>query len=180
VASFSDADIHSIVQAADLPDEGAAEEMARVLRARRDLIAKHWFGKVGPLDQFQVSMKSGLPEVTFSDWLHKGSWSENENVSYSWNLRHTLEDAAGQTKPGSNVIRPFENSVVWNAWLARTKKKKTKRYLQIRITPMKAEKWELPAHKPELRQVALAPATEAWFWLDDSDKLHWVGVARKP
>ena len=53
VASFTDEQIAATVEAGDLPEEGASEEMVRVLIGRRDLIAQRWFSKVGSLDRFK-------------------------------------------------------------------------------------------------------------------------------
>jgi hypothetical protein len=54
VASFSDAQIAAAVDAAKYEDPRAREYLVRSLIARRDKIAKHWFGRVAPLDFFRV------------------------------------------------------------------------------------------------------------------------------
>lgn len=54
VASFSDAQIEAAVDAARYDDPRAREFLVRNLITRRDKIAKHWFGRVAPLDFFWV------------------------------------------------------------------------------------------------------------------------------
>jgi len=54
VASFSDAQIAAAVDAAHYDDPRAREYLVRNLIQRRDKIARHWFGRVAPLDFFAV------------------------------------------------------------------------------------------------------------------------------
>ena len=54
VASFSDAQIEAAVDAARYDDPRARDFLVRNLIVRRDKIARHWFGRVAPLDYFCV------------------------------------------------------------------------------------------------------------------------------
>ena len=54
VASFSDAQIVAAVEAAHYEDPRARDFLVRNLIVRRDKIARHWFGRVAPLDFFSV------------------------------------------------------------------------------------------------------------------------------
>ena len=54
VASFSDAQIAAAVEAAHYQDPRARDYLVRNLIVRRDKIARHWFGRVAPLDFFSV------------------------------------------------------------------------------------------------------------------------------
>jgi hypothetical protein len=54
VASFSDAQIAAAVEAAHYEDPRASDYLVRNLIVRRDKIARHWFGRVAPLDFFSV------------------------------------------------------------------------------------------------------------------------------
>ena len=54
VASFSDAQIAAAVDAAHYQDPRARDYLVRNLIVRRDKIARHWFGRVAPLDFFSV------------------------------------------------------------------------------------------------------------------------------
>ena len=55
VASFSDAQIGAAVDAARFEDPRAREFLVRNLIQRRDKIARYWFGRVAPLDFFEVA-----------------------------------------------------------------------------------------------------------------------------
>jgi hypothetical protein len=54
VASFSDAQIAAAVEAAHYEEPRARDYLVRNLIVRRDKIARHWFGRVAPLDFFSV------------------------------------------------------------------------------------------------------------------------------
>jgi hypothetical protein len=54
VASFSDAQIAAAVEAAHYEDPRARAYLVQNLILRRDKIARHWFGRVAPLDFFTV------------------------------------------------------------------------------------------------------------------------------
>jgi len=54
VASFSDAQIEAAVGAARYEDPRATAYVVQNLIVRRDKIARYWFGRVAPLDYFQV------------------------------------------------------------------------------------------------------------------------------
>jgi hypothetical protein len=54
VASFSDGQIAAAVDAAGYEDPRARDYLIRNLIQRRDKIARHWFGRVAPLDFFAV------------------------------------------------------------------------------------------------------------------------------
>jgi len=54
VGSFSDAQIAAAVDAARYEDPRTRAWLVQCLIARRDAIARHWFGKVAPLDFFEV------------------------------------------------------------------------------------------------------------------------------
>ncbi len=58
VASFSDAQIAAAVDAAHYTDPRARDFLVRALVARRDKVARHWFGRVAPLDFFVVERDS--------------------------------------------------------------------------------------------------------------------------
>ena len=54
VSSFSDAQIAAAVEAAHYEDPRARDYLVQNLIVRRDKIARHWFGRVAPLDFFSV------------------------------------------------------------------------------------------------------------------------------
>ncbi|MFN0149867.1 MAG: hypothetical protein ACKVU1_04030 [bacterium] len=54
VASFSDAQIAAVVDGVEYEDPRANEFLVRALIERRDKVARHWFGRIAPLDFFHV------------------------------------------------------------------------------------------------------------------------------
>lgn len=54
VASFSDEQIAAAIAAAGYEDPRAAPVLLRILCARRDITARHWFARVAPVDYFHV------------------------------------------------------------------------------------------------------------------------------
>ena len=54
VASFTDAQIMAAIDAVGYEDPRAPEYLLRTLVERRDKVARYWFGRVAPLDFFQV------------------------------------------------------------------------------------------------------------------------------
>src|SRR6185295_16430959 len=54
VASFSDAQIAAAVDAAHYRDPRARDCLVQNLIVRRNKIARHWFGRIAPLDFFSI------------------------------------------------------------------------------------------------------------------------------
>ena len=54
VASFSDAQIRAAIDAVEFRDPRAPDALFRILKERRDAIARYWFGRIAPLDFFTL------------------------------------------------------------------------------------------------------------------------------
>jgi len=54
VMSFSDEDLRSIVETAQISNPEAEAHLVEVLQKRRDKIGRYWFDKVNPLDRFAI------------------------------------------------------------------------------------------------------------------------------
>ena len=164
VASFSDDQLKSAVEAAQFPEAGASEEMANRLGKRRDKIGSHWFSKTGGLDRFAISGE--VPTAYFIDWLYKGPWAPTDQVSYRWDMKTKFGGKSlrrsGETS--EKAIALFENADQWKRWSGEKEDPKS-RYLCLRITPVSGKK-------------KLAPWTEAYFYLADDGLLYWVGLRR--
>ena len=76
--SFSDADIRALVKAGQYSDPKDAETLAQTLIERRDIIARYWFSKCAPLDQFAFS--NG--RLTFKDLAVEAGFKKREEVLY--------------------------------------------------------------------------------------------------
>jgi hypothetical protein len=54
IARFDDELLRAIVETAAYTDPDATDYMVRALAVRRDRIAHYWFGRVNPLDEFEI------------------------------------------------------------------------------------------------------------------------------
>jgi hypothetical protein len=101
VGSFTDDQIRAAVEVGRLPSRWAADTLADILIARRDRVVDHWYGKVSPLEDFEVLVNSGdssgsAPglEIGFADLgITAGLW-EAGGVGYRWELEHRALDRA--------------------------------------------------------------------------------------
>ncbi len=100
VGSFSDEQIRAAVDAGRLPNRHVADTLASILMLRRDLVVKHWYGKVSPLENFEVEQEPTDPEaqqqaafgIQFDDLgIREGLWTPGE-VRYRWELEHDALD----------------------------------------------------------------------------------------
>jgi hypothetical protein len=67
VGSFSDDQIRAAVEAGRLPTRHAADTLASILMVRRDLVVEHWYGKVSPLENFEVDDYAPDPETRLEE-----------------------------------------------------------------------------------------------------------------
>ncbi|HLG18472.1 MAG TPA: hypothetical protein VI895_01485 [Bdellovibrionota bacterium] len=174
VASFSDEQIRTAVRAAELPEDGAEEEMVRILKSRRDTIAKYWFSKVGALDRFVI--EGDVPTVRFVDWNQAGLWRPTQAVSYRWHLRGRKIYRSGTTlKPRIELFATKEAFETWQKQI----RKSADRYLRLNITPMIEDPVSLPYEKVATTARAAGHSTEASIFLHDDGRFYWVGTDRK-
>ena len=78
VMSFSDAQIDAAVAAGRYCDPADAAYVADVLRKRRDLIGRHWFGRVNPLDRFLAD----ADRLSFVDLAVATGLAAGQDASY--------------------------------------------------------------------------------------------------
>ena len=101
VASFSNEQIRAAVDAGRLPTRHASDTLASILMVRRDLVVEHWYGKVTPLESFEVEQESVTPpahrepgtfDLRFDDLgIREGVWTAGE-VQYRWEFEHKALD----------------------------------------------------------------------------------------
>lgn len=101
VGSFSDEQIRAAVDAGRLSTRPAADTLATILMVRRDLVVKHWYGKVSPLENFEMEQSTADPAVhqaevgfgvRFDDLgVREGLWT-SEEVQYRWEFEHAALD----------------------------------------------------------------------------------------
>lgn len=90
--TFSDEDVRALVSAAQYSRKEDADRLTQTLIERRDLIGRHWFSQVNPLDEFDVSggklvftdlsVKYGFEKA--SDALYQAEVYGGEGKKYAW------------------------------------------------------------------------------------------------
>ena len=88
VMSFSDEEIRAIVGTGLLSNPDAAEELARLIIERRDMIGRFWFARVNPLDRFELVGD----ELRFEDLAVSGGLESAAQTRYQYRLL----DASGE------------------------------------------------------------------------------------
>ena len=91
VMAFRDDDIRAMVERGRYSDPGATEELARLLAERRDLIGRYWFGRVNPLDRFEVegdqlrfvdlSVEGGLMPRETRQWRYAAVDADGDRIA---------------------------------------------------------------------------------------------------
>jgi len=88
VMSFTDAQIRSVITAAQYSDPQAAEYLFRTLIERRDIIGRYWFERITPLDQFVLKHTSeGKQVLYFSDLAVTSGLEAPNELIYRYELK---------------------------------------------------------------------------------------------
>ena len=96
VMSFSNEDIHAIVEQGQFSNPAVTDYITKVLIARRDLIGKAWFSRVAPLEDFVVA--DG--KLRFTDLGQKYGVLSASIYSYSW---FSFDNQSGRKSPVAGV-----------------------------------------------------------------------------
>jgi hypothetical protein len=80
VMSFSNADIHAIVEEGQFSNPAVTDYITQVLIARRDLIGKAWFSRVPPLEDFTLAEG----RLHYTDLGQKYGVIPAADYNYSW------------------------------------------------------------------------------------------------
>mgnify|MGYP003386726016 CR=1 FL=1 len=105
VTAFTDEDLRALISVGELSDPKAADWLLKCLTERRNKIGKEYFGKVLPLDQFEL--QGG--ELKWVDLGSKLGYQPESNVSLQWfqfdNDSEKKTPIAGQTgrSPGKSL-----------------------------------------------------------------------------
>ena len=78
VMAFTDQDIAAMVSRGRYSNPKAAAELTRLLAERRDMIGRHWFARINPLDRFSVD--EGV--LGFADLAVEGGLERAEDTAY--------------------------------------------------------------------------------------------------
>lgn len=88
VMSFTDAQITAAVEMGALSDPRAAAYLARTLAERRDKIGRHWYGKVNPIDNFELTGSGTDQTMTFEDLEASAGFEDVAETRYRYRLFH--------------------------------------------------------------------------------------------
>lgn len=99
VASFTPELIRAAVEEGRFTDPRAVEYLTKVLIERQRKTARYWFGKVNPLDRFEVARTEGGYRLCFDDLL----------------IRHRLENVVGQTHYSAAAFDYAGKLLPWRA-----------------------------------------------------------------
>lgn len=92
VTSFTDQDIDTIVHTGGLTDPRAEQYMAKVLKARRDRIGRHYFGLVNPLEEFTLTEHDGPALVLrFENLAVVRGYAPNKTPTYRYRVKRLVK-----------------------------------------------------------------------------------------
>jgi len=96
VMSFTDEDIAAMVSTGRYSNPEAAAELTRLLVERRDMIGRHWFARINPLDHFSVhdgalgftdlAVEAGLNSAAETRYRFRQLDEEGRSVGEKWVL----------------------------------------------------------------------------------------------
>ncbi len=93
VKSFTDDQIRSVVQEGFYSDSTSPGILADILIERRDIIARYWYARVNPLENFRFD--SQHYRLYFSDQALQDNIANPEKTIYQFSLRHNGESVEG-------------------------------------------------------------------------------------
>jgi len=96
VASFTDEDIAAFVSAGQLSNASAEAYLVKTLIERRDKIAAYWFGKMNPVDRFEITMGLDAAEFRFVDLAVEAGVANSNESSYLVDVRRKSEEDSQQ------------------------------------------------------------------------------------
>ena len=113
VMAFRDDEIRAMVERGRYSDPGAAAELTRLLVERRDMIGRYWFGRVNPLDRFEVeggrlrfvdlAVEGGLVPRASRQWRYAVVDAEGDQLAEPRQVAETAVPIGEEAQPGRFV-----------------------------------------------------------------------------
>ena len=97
VASFTDEDISALVSTGQLSNPNAEAYLIKTLIERRDKIVAYWFGKMNPVDRFEITMGLDAAEFRFVDLAVEAGVVNPDESSYLVDVRRDSEEDSQQS-----------------------------------------------------------------------------------
>ncbi len=102
VASFTDEDIKTVVGTGLLSNPEAEAYLIKTLIERRDKIVSYWFGRMNPVDRFEVIKNTDSLIFRFSDLAVEAGVASSDESSYMVNVTGSVDEESKEiilTKP---------------------------------------------------------------------------------
>ena len=111
VMFFSDEQLKAAVDQGQYSNPEAAGYLFRMLKERRDIIGRHWFTLMNPLDYFSIREKDGEHELFFVDLAVKSEFEQQADTRYTYRLctNEMGETIADGTVSGTAIPLPEIN-----------------------------------------------------------------------
>ena len=110
VMAFGDDEIRAMVERGRYSDPGAAAELTRLLVERRDMIGRYWFGRVNPLDRFEVeggrlrfvdlAVEGGLVPRASRQWRYAVVDADGDQLVEPRTAAETVVPIGEEAQPG--------------------------------------------------------------------------------
>ncbi len=123
IMSFTDEMLRAIVSEARYPEQGAAEHVLETLIKRRDKVGREWFGRMTPVDNFEVKGQS----LIFSDLAIDSGLTEINRRKYFYST--WIKDRAGKATSINKHSESRERAIN----ISQTSGDKKKPFMTVRI-----------------------------------------------
>ena len=104
VMSFTDEQLEAAVAEGQYSDPEAAAYLVKILRERRDKTGRYWFGRINPIDDFELLKSGNTCRLTFHDLSVDTGLEQAEGTRYRYCVLKGGKDIIPQTVVETPVI----------------------------------------------------------------------------
>lgn len=138
VMSFSDGQIRTAVEQGNYSDPEAAEYLIRTLIERRDIVGRHYFSQIPPIDGFEIrDVAEGGQELCFRDLAVETGLESAENCEYEYKLRREGKFFRKNQTEGVNTCIPLPGETAESFDIA----KNSQWEMKIRLRRSRDSEW---------------------------------------
>ena len=163
VMAWRDEDIRGLIGAGQFSNPEAADYLFERLKERRDKIGCHWFGKVNPLDWFQLTAEPNGLTIDFEDLWEFYRLPQQFPPAYRYDIRYKGKELAASDLSATELILTADDLAAMKAAFRPGESDDHFLYrLDIR-TRRDNKDWSQPAR--------------VWLWYhEDRDEFEYVGL----
>ena len=114
VMSFTDEQIEAAVTQGHYSDPDAAAYLVSVLKERRDIVGRYWYGRVNPIDNFEVIPESsGRQSIKFENLAVKNRLEGAQSSNYRYSIQFGDRELVTIRETGGETVIPlpdFQNN----------------------------------------------------------------------